>query len=218
MERQPLGIAVEGAGKRYGRQWILRGVDLDVAPGSMLAILGANGSGKSSLLRMLCAFDRPSEGRISWQWEGQQLDPMDTPLHVAYCAPDQAFISDLDVAEHVALHFELRRGLAGIDVPGALELARLETKGHVRVGNLSSGMRQRLSLTLAFATDACALFLDEPTSHLDQEGRSWYAGLVEGWRQGRTLVVASNHDQGEYPGVDATLDVSKGHYEKHINH
>ena len=65
-------------------------------------------------------------------------------------------------------------------------------------------MRQRLALTLAFTTPSAALFLDEPTSHLDDQGKEWYRNLIAAHRGGRTLVVASNHDAEEVPsGADS---------------
>ena len=206
MQQLPLGITLKQIGKRHGRQWILRKVDLEVHAGSTLAILGANGSGKSSLLRLMCAFDRPTEGGISWRSGVHDLPAMDVPTCMAYCAPDQGLIADLDVAEHIALHQRLRRPVPSTSVQQVLELALLQGKGTVRVRDLSSGMRQRLALALAFSTDASALFLDEPTSHLDQTGKSWYQTLVSDWRLGRTLVVASNHDSTEYPGADSVWE------------
>jgi ABC-2 type transport system ATP-binding protein len=133
---------------------------------------------------------------------------MDVPLSIAYCAPDQGLIAELTVAEHVALHQKLRIPLEGMGVNEGLEWARLETKRDVLVRDLSSGMRQRLALTLAFSTASSALFLDEPTSHLDSAGRAWYAELMKIHRKGRTVVVASNHDPAEFPGADRTMELS----------
>lgn len=206
MQVLSLGITLRQVGKRHGRQWILRQVDLQVTAGSTLAILGANGSGKSSLLRLMCAFDRPSEGELSWNCGGKTLTAMDVPTCMAYCAPDQGLIADLDVAEHISLHQSLRQPIPGTSGQQVLELALLSGKGNVRVRDLSSGMRQRLALALAFSTDASALFLDEPTSHLDRAGKSWYQTLVADWRLGRTLVVASNHDPKEYPAADSVWE------------
>ena len=208
MALHPLGIRIQAAGKRYGKQWILRRRDLEVEPGATLALLGANGSGKSSLLRLMCAFDAPTEGSVKWTSNGQSLDAMEVPLVLTYCAPDQSLIPDLTVDEHLDLHFRLRDSLPEMDVAAARNLALLPTKGNVRIRELSSGMRQRLSLTLSFATSSSAIFLDEPCSHLDQTGRTWYKELVMNWRRDRTLVVASNHDEQEYPGVSSRLDLS----------
>lgn len=207
MAQGPLGIKADGVGKRHGRQWILRNIDLELNPGSVFAILGSNGSGKSSLLRILCGFDRASEGQVTCQQDGATIPPMDLPMAIAYGAPDQDLIPQLDVAEHITLHHRLRRPMPSLDVAATLALARLEDKGTTRVGDLSSGMRQRLALALAFSTDCSALFLDEPTSHLDEAGIAWYGALVRTHRAGRTLVVASNHNPAEYPDIQGTLEL-----------
>lgn len=211
MDCAPLGISLNTVGKRYGRQWILRGIDFHLAPGGLHAILGANGSGKSTLLRMMCAFDRPSEGRVEWSAAGVPIDAMALPMRVAYCAPDQSLVQDLSVEEHIRLHQSLRYPTEGCATREVVDLARLTGKENTRVRELSSGMRQRLALALAFSTAGAAIFLDEPTSHLDREGQEWYRSLISGWGMGRTIVVASNHNSGEYPGAAGVFDISSGH-------
>ena len=194
-----LSLRVEGIGKRHGKNWIFRNLNFDVEAGDSLALLGANGSGKSSLLRTLCAFDPISEGNIQWTTNGGDSSREHVPGLVSYCAPDQSLIPDLTVLEHIAFHFEFRQPCANTSAEDTLELALLQNKGQVRVRNLSSGMRQRLSLSLAFSTLSSAVFLDEPTSHLDENGRRWFQDLMSKTRDGRTLIVASNHNENEYP-------------------
>ena len=194
-----LSLRVEGLGKRHGKNWIFRNLNFDVEAGDSLALLGANGSGKSSLLRTLCAFDPISEGNIQWTTNEGDSPREHVPGLVSYCAPDQSLIPDLTVLEHIAFHFEFRQPCANTSAEDTLELALLQNKGQVRVRNLSSGMRQRLSLSLAFSTLSSAVFLDEPTSHLDENGRRWFQDLMSKTRDGRTLIVASNHNENEYP-------------------
>ena len=194
-----LSLRVERLGKRHGKNWIFRNLNFDVEAGDSLALLGANGSGKSSLLRTLCAFDPISEGNIQWTTNEGDLARENVPGLVSYCAPDQSLIPDLTVLEHIAFHFEFRQPCANTSAEDTLELALLQNKGQVRVRNLSSGMRQRLSLSLAFSTLSSAVFLDEPTSHLDENGRRWFQDLMSKTRDGRTLIVASNHNENEYP-------------------
>jgi len=203
----PLEVKGHGVGKRHGRQWILRNIDLHIPSGGALAILGSNGSGKSSLLRILCGFDGTSEGSLSWQSGDLMISRADLPGHIAYSAPDQSLILDLTVEEHIAAHGRLRMPLAGVGQNDIVRLAMLEDHPQSHVRDLSSGMRQRLTLALAFTTDASAVFLDEPVSHLDREGRQWYARLLEDWRRGRTLVIASNHNAEELPPQVTTLEL-----------
>ena len=172
-----------------------------------MAILGSNGSGKSSLLRMLCGFDASSEGHLSWQSGDHPIQRLELPGILAYCAPDQSLIPDLTVEEHIVAHGRYRRMMPEADPAGILELAMLERHQNSRVRDLSSGMRQRLALSLAFTTDASAIFLDEPVSHLDRDGRVWYGRLMEEWRMGRTLLVASNHNSKELPGDSGTFEL-----------
>ena len=194
-----LSLRVEGLGKRHGKNWIFRNLNFDVEAGDSLALLGANGSGKSSLLRTLCAFDPISEGNVQWTTNGGDSPRENVPGLVSYCAPDQSLIPDLTVLEHIAFHFKFRQPCSNTSAEDTLELALLQSKDQVRVRNLSSGMRQRLSLALAFSTRSSAVFLDEPTSHLDENGRRWFRDLMSKRRDGRTLIVASNHNADEYP-------------------
>ena len=200
----PLEIQSNSLGKRHGKQWILRDVNLTVPAGSSCVIHGANGSGKSSLLRLLCGFDAPSEGTVQWRSKHRTLDRHHLPEHIAYCAPDQSLILDLTVVEHIEVHRRFRHCIPGLADQDLLRLSLLETSGQSRVRDLSSGMRQRLALSLAFTTNSSALFLDEPVSHLDKDGRAWYGDLLNQWRRGRTLVIASNHNLDEHPN-DATV-------------
>ena len=195
----PLAFVVKELGKRHGKTWVLRKLNFEVAPGSMVALLGANGSGKSSLLRMMCGMDGWSEGEVNWSIGQNLIERKDLAGAISYCAPDQSLILDLTVEEHIAFHFKFRSPIQGTDLESALLLSMLKSKRDARVRNLSSGMRQRLSLTLAFSTQSSALFLDEPTSHLDANGRAWFAQLMAEWTAERTLVVASNHNEEEIP-------------------
>ncbi len=203
----PLQLRAHGLGKRHGRQWILRHIDLEVVAGSAVAILGSNGSGKSSLLRMLCGFDAPSEGSLAWKSHNLAIQRAELPGHIAYCAPDQSLILDLTVKEHIEAHGRLRQMLGKADLHSVLKLSMLSEHADSRVRDLSSGMRQRLALSLAFCTDASAIFLDEPVSHLDRNGRTWYVHLLDEWRLGRTLIVASNHNSEEYPKTARSVEL-----------
>lgn len=204
MLQSALSLTARNLGKRHGRSWTWRGVDCDIQAGGTMALLGSNGSGKSSLLRILCGFDAASEGQLDWTIGDWAPSREMLPGHIAYCAPDQALIQDFTVEEHIAFHRACRTPSSEFTPGDLLGIAMLEGKGKRRVSALSSGMRQRLALTLAFTTPSAALFLDEPTSHLDDHGREWYRNLIVAHRGGRTLVVASNHDAEEVPsGADS---------------
>lgn len=164
-------LEAQGLGHRFGPNWLFRGVDLAVHPGDRLVILGRNGTGKSTLLRVLAGQLRPREGWVR----------SDEP---AYSALDMNLYPTLTGTEHLALAQELRGGTT----PPADLLARVglpKTAFDRLVGVYSTGMRSRLRLALALAAESPILLLDEPTAALDEPGREMvnevvrtYAGAV----------------------------------------
>lgn len=192
-------IEAHGLGKRFGpRRWIVRDFSHDFAPGSRTAVAGPNGSGKSTLLRMLCGQLLPSAGDVRFRESVAGHAPRDIPAdrlyrRTALSAPYVELVEELSGEEAVRLHARMRGFRQNL---GAEDLwARVGWKRSVRrqpVSTYSSGMRQRLTLLLALATEADAVFLDEPTSYLDAEGVAWFGRLLADWTDARTLVIASN--------------------------
>jgi len=212
--RPAMGLQAEGLGKRYGRVWILRKVSFELVPGGRLVVRGGNGSGKSSLLRLICGLDRASEGLVSGYFEGGTVPGLEAlkaellPDHTAYSAPDQHLIVDLTAREQLAFHARFRGFKPGLTPETVLEAAQLSGHGDKMVGNLSSGMRQRLELAIAMGTQAKLLVLDEPVSHLDRAGVAWYGDLQNRWCAGQTIITGSNYHGDEYPEGAEFLDLT----------
>ena len=80
----PLACVVKELGKRHGKTWVLRKLNFEVAPGSMVALLGANGSGKSILLRMMCGMDGWSEGEVNWSIGQNLIERKDLAGAISY--------------------------------------------------------------------------------------------------------------------------------------
>ena len=121
-----LSITASGIGKRHGRTWIWRNVELEVQAGETLALLGANGSGKSSLLRVLCGFDAASEGHIDWHIGPDASSREALPGHIGYCAPDQDRILELTVREQVDFHRSCRVSDPAMDTVRVINMDFLE--------------------------------------------------------------------------------------------
>lgn len=148
----------------------------------VLAVLGANGSGKSSLLKVLIGLWAPSEGHCA------------VSVPFGYAALDLALYPELSGPEHL----ELARSLRGD--PGAgdwLTRVGLPEVGAKPVGAYSSGMRARLKLALALAAEPKLLLLDEPTASLDEPGRRLVAEIVEHQRRSGGAVVIATNDPEE---------------------
>jgi phospholipid/cholesterol/gamma-HCH transport system ATP-binding protein len=171
------GIAVELAGvrKSFAGHAVLRGVDLEVAPGELLAIVGQSGEGKSVLLRHIIGLEQPDAGRITLgdvELPRYLAIPQEEkPFRVAMVFQNAALLASLTVAENVSLRLreEGRKSAADIaaltrHVLEQVELAGCEEK---LPSDLSGGMRKRVAIARALATDPELILYDEPTADLD---------------------------------------------------
>ena len=150
-------------GVRYGSRAAVQGVCLEAGPGHLLAILGANGSGKSSLLKALAGVQRHS-GRIAWHGAGQGrigYMPQDTSARPALTAFEVVLLGRIRSLGFRPARADLEAAEAAMAETGVHALAQR------RIGELSGGQRQLVLLAQVLAGDPAALLLDEPTSALD---------------------------------------------------
>ena len=183
----------------------LSGIDLEIADGQFVCLIGHSGSGKSTLLRLLLGLDKPTSGRICIDGE-----PIEGPaLNRSFVFQDYSLFPWMKVQENVEFGIEqanreLGRGLSRVAIS---ETARLNLE---RVGmedaasqypyQLSGGMKQRVAIARALAMDTDILFFDEPFGALDVKTRRALQELVdELWRSGarRKTVVFVTHDISE---------------------
>ena len=191
----PTGLAVRGLVKSYGGRAVLDGLDLDVAPGEVVALVGPNGAGKTTLLRCVVGADAPERGRVLL--DGADLDERRprTRRAVAAVLDDLDFFPDLSVAEHLDL-LGRAHGTAG---PAAATDAALADLDLVAVqdqlpGTLSSGQRRRLALATTVVRPARLLVLDEPEQRLDVAGRRWLGEHLRERAAAGTAVLLASHD------------------------
>lgn len=186
--------------KRYGATLALDSVDLDVAAGETVAVLGPSGSGKSTLLRLIAGLDTPDEGTISW--EGADLASV--PVHArsfGLMFQDYALFPHRDIAGNVG--FGLRMGgwsQAEIDrrVEEVLELVGLPGTGSRRIDQLSGGEAQRVALARTLAPAPGLVMLDEPLGSLDRSLRErLIVELAEIFERVGSTVIYVTHDQEE---------------------
>ena len=200
-------IEARGLGKRYGAHWVVRDFAHDFAEGSRTAVTGPNGSGKSTLIRMLADQLLPTSGETRFSESGTPVPQDRLYRRVSLCAPYVELIEELSGAELVDLHARLRGFRQNLRTEHLWE--RVGWARRVRrqsVASYSSGMKQRVKLLLALATESACVLLDEPTSNLDEEGIAWYRALTQDWLGERTLIVASNEARDF---VDCAATVSR---------
>jgi iron(III) transport system ATP-binding protein len=203
-------LAVSGLWKGYGEQPVLRGLELDVPAGSLTAVLGLSGCGKTTLLRVIAGFERAQHGVVTLG--ARTLDDGSSYLpperrSVGYVPQEGALFPHLTVAGNVGFGLP-RRERGGSAVRQLLEMVGIEALAKRMPHELSGGEQQRVALARALARRPQALLLDEPFSSLDASLRSHVREEVTALlrEQGVTTVLVT-HDQEEALSLADTVAV-----------
>ena len=188
-------IAVDQLTKWYGRRRAVHGVSFTVSDGEVLGLLGPNGSGKTTILRILTGYLRPSAGTASVAGIDVVGQPLEARRRVGYVPEDVPLYDWMRVAEFLAFMSRIK-GLSGSAVPNSVErvmdrLAIREVSG-VPIGKLSRGFRQRVGVAQALLGDPAVLVLDEPTNGLDPRQIIELRGLIRSVAEKCTVLVTSH--------------------------
>ena len=202
-------IRLHQLGRRFQRQWLFRSVDAEFSKGDRVAVLGGNGSGKSSITSMIAGFLSPSEGKIEWSNKGETIPSEDWWEKIAWCSPALDLPLGLSIEEVVDLYCQMRGLRSNWSKESVLQALELNAHLSKPLSQLSSGMRQRVKLMMAFSIQAEVLILDEPTAHLDAQSIAWYKRqLVEA--QHHFVFIASNHDENEIVLCNKCIEITPG--------
>ena len=191
----PGAIAVQAQGLEHlysGRRG-LDAVSFSLQGPGVVAVTGPNGSGKSTLLRLLAGLLRPTSGRSLVTLAGAPVPPAERRVVLGFASPELAFYDEFSCLENLTFAAEAR-GMRDRAAPAlaALERVGLGARARDRVAALSSGMKQRLRLAFALLHRPPWLLLDEPGSHLDEEGRSLVDHIVEEQAHDGLVLIATN--------------------------
>ncbi len=190
-------VVLENIGRRFNQEWIFKSLSYTLEPEKSYAVLGSNGSGKSTLIQLIAGNLSSSEGKMNYEIEGKKLEPEEVYQYISLAAPYLELIEEFTLEEQLDFHFQFKKQLAGTTKETLLETLSLKGAQHKAIKYFSSGMKQRVKLTLAVFSDTPLLLLDEPTANLDEQGIDWYRSLISQYGVNRTLVVCSNQ-QHEY--------------------
>ena len=193
-------LQLRAINKRFGERQVLHQLDLDVANGECVALLGASGCGKSTALRLIAGLDHPDQGSI--RINGAEM--VDVPAErrrVGMVFQSYALFPHLNVWDNLELGLRMRGGSAATRderIRGVLEVLQLSGQARQRPSQLSGGQRQRVALARALLRDPLVYLLDEPMSSLDaqlrEDLRPQLRRLMIG---GEQPVVYVTHDQQE---------------------
>jgi ABC-2 type transport system ATP-binding protein len=159
-------LAVHGLEKTYGDCRVLAGADLLVGPGEAVALVGGNGSGKTTTLRCIVGLARPDAGRVSVDGIDALARPREALERLSYLPQKPSFPGTLTVREVVAVAVRLRRRPPSV-VDEEIERCGLTPVAARFVSQLSGGERQRLGLAVTFVADVPVFIFDEPSASLD---------------------------------------------------
>lgn len=200
-------ISVSNLGKRFNREWIFNGLTTEFKAGNIYAIVGPNGSGKSTLMKVLWGQVPASTGSINYYIDGRPIPEEEIYQHVTIAAPYMDLIEEFTLQEQVAFHLKFKVPTANQSPADIITKLGLGFASGKRIGQFSSGMKQRLKLGLAFVSQSQALFLDEPTTNLDFESAQWYLSNLMEIRAKKLVFVATNQPT-DYPDGSEVINLS----------
>jgi ABC-2 type transport system ATP-binding protein len=205
-------VAVRGLRKAFAAHEVLKGVDLDVAPGEVVGLIGPNGAGKTTLMSCLLGFLNPDEGTITI--DGRANDDLDVRRRTGF-VPERMNFGRGETGR-VFLRYMAR--LAGVPrsevtarVNAMLERLGIAASADKRLSQYSRGMLQRIGMCQALIHEPRFIFLDEPTSGLDPNGVLLVRDLIAEQKQRGAAVLLNSHQLAEIEKVcDRVLFLSSG--------
>jgi sulfate transport system ATP-binding protein len=213
-----MGIVVEGVSKRFDGFAALENVSIEVPDGSLTALLGPSGGGKSTLLRVVSGLERPDVGRVLLSGQDVTHVPVQD-RRIGFVFQHYAAFKHMTVRDNIAFGLRIRRvprDKAKLRIRELVRLVQLEGLAHRFPSQLSGGQRQRMALARALAVEPGVLLLDEPFGALDarvrKELRQWLRRLHD---EVHVTTIFVTHDQEEAMDVaDQIVVLNEGRVEQ----
>jgi len=198
-------ILAEHIEKKFRQELVIKQFNYTFLAGNSYAITGPNGSGKSTLLKLLSQFSLPTQGQIQFLNKDIIISPDDAFKYISFVAPYTELIEEFSPSELIdflkksfflPIHF---------DIEAFEEFSELKTSRTKIIKNYSSGMRQKVKLSLAMASLRPILLLDEPTSNLDEKAKYWFEKTLKS--QHEKLIILASNEPEEIKQCSHTLSI-----------
>jgi ABC-type multidrug transport system ATPase subunit len=200
-------IRLEGISKRFTREWIFKNFTHQFSQGKSYAITGPNGSGKSTLLMIAAGWLLSTEGKIDYYKGNRIVDSSGIYKEIDFIAPYLELIEDFTLKEFVNFHFRFNPLADGMSSGDFIREIFMDKEKDKYIRNFSSGMKQRLKLATGFYSANPVLFLDEPSSNLDETAKKWYFDQFIKAKSTKLLILASN-DKAEFEKCDFLIKIN----------
>lgn len=182
--------------KRYGEQTVVSDVSFRIAPGECLGVIGPNGAGKTTTLRMCLGLANPDGGTIQAFGLAMPADDLAIKARLGVVSQFDTLDPDFTCAENLMVfgrYFGMKKAEMQKRIPELLDFAALSHKAHAKPGELSGGMKRRLSLARALINNPDLLLLDEPTTGLDPQARHlMWERLQQLLQQGKSILLTTH--------------------------
>ena len=193
---QPAIITLRGLRKAFNGIAVVKGLDLTIARGECFAILGPNGAGKTTTLRLCLGLTAPDAGTITLAGLPVPEKGREARVRVGVVPQMDNLDPDFTVGENLLVYgryFGLSDAAITARSPSLLEFASLTSKRNARIGELSGGMKRRLTLARSLVNDPDVIFMDEPTTGLDPQARHLIWDRLKALRaDGKTIVLTTH--------------------------
>lgn len=193
MEQAKRGIYAEHVYKSFGREEVLKDVNLTVPPGKIVGLVGNNGSGKTVFMKCICGFLRPDKGEITVSGDRIGKD-RDFPKSIGIIIETPGFLPHVSGYKNLKILAALKGKIGKREILNVLDSVGLSAGMHKAVKKYSLGMRQRLGIAQAIMEDPEVLILDEPFNGLDKSTVGEMRQLLLGLKgRGKAILLASHN-------------------------
>lgn len=181
-----LSITCTDIAKRYIKEILFKDFNYTFTANNKYVLLGANSSGKSTLLKIIGGAIAPTKGEVTFS----ETTPSNELF--SFCSPEMHLLDDFTVRELFELHFQFKKEKLSLD--DQWSRSGLHPFLNKKFIELSSGLKNKVKLSLALYTDTPALLLDEPCTNFDTENATWYTNTINELCQEQLIIVASNQE------------------------
>lgn len=203
-------IKVTGLSKLYGKQCVLDNINITFENGRIYGLVGPNGCGKTTLMRCICGFSKPTNGRVSVDDHRIGID-VDFAPSTGVIIEHPGFLSQLSGYRNLSVLASISKNASNERIRNVIAMLGLNPDDGKPVGKYSLGMKQRLGIAQAILEDPQNLILDEPFNGLDSNGVREMHGLLQKLKEeGKTIILASHSATDIEMACDIVYEMNNG--------